>query len=125
VITLDDDVYRPSGYHGCHESVVVTSDFDPAAVRTALQRAAVRFMRVDETGAEHPDDAAARAAFDNDLYTPNYVSTPSPVEDGTGLYVDCKGGAPEEMGETFRRILREELGRAVPQAHVRLPRDQG
>ena len=33
--------------------------------------------------------------------------------------MDCKGVIPEEMGQTFRRILREELESLGVPSHVR------
>lgn len=110
-IVIDPDVftYDESLDHS-HETFVVITDAEQGSVHAALTRAAARFMRVDETGREHPDWEAAEAAMMQDLYTPNYVSDPEPTDAGLRVYVDCKGVVPDGMATTFHRILREELG---------------
>jgi hypothetical protein len=81
-------------------------------------------MCVDETGVEHPPDVFdALGGYildedDNELYTPNYVSGPTPEPGGLRVYVDCKGSIDPRMAATFHRILREELESLAPDVSV-------
>ena len=105
------------------EFFLVTSAAPESAVVAAIRRANDRFMLVDELGREHADDAALVAAFgahpEGDLYTPNYTADPVVTDAGVRGYVDCKGGIEPAMGETMRRILREELKKLGASVHVR------
>ncbi len=105
------------------ESFLVSSAAPESAVVAAIRRANDRFMLVDELGREHADGAALDAAFEahdgEDLYTPNYTADPVVTDAGVRGYVDCKGGIDPAMGETMRRILREELRKLGATVHVR------
>lgn len=97
------------------EAFVVSSDFSPAAIVEALNRAADRFSTVGDNGEENLDpDEAAHAG----IYTLNYVSDPKITESGVEMWVDGKGAIDPPMALTLRRILVVELSRAVPSAHV-------
>lgn len=110
LVTVDPDVFAYDDAAGhSQETFTVASEADGPALAGALARVAARFMRVDETGIEHPDDATALAAHEQGSYTPNYVATPERTERGLQVHVDCKGVISPEMAETMRRILREEL----------------
>lgn len=96
-----------------HESIVVSGSASPSALIEALNQAARRFMYVDETGAEHGPEVEASAPLDpngEELYTPNYVSTPTETASGIHMYVDCKGVIDPRMRTRFLQILNEELG---------------
>lgn len=101
--TLDDDV--------SNEEILVRGDFDSAAAVAALERAAQRFMNVDERGFEHPDALSSLPTDEQgrELYTPNYVSTPEVTSRGITMYVDCKGYIERAMRARFLAILDEEL----------------
>lgn len=105
------------------ESFVVSSAAPESAVVAAIRRANDRFMLVDELGREHADgaalDVASGAHAAGDLYTPNYTADPVVTDAGVRGYVDCKGGIDPAMGETMRRILREELRKLGASVHVR------
>lgn len=105
------------------ESFLVSSAAPESAVVAAVRRANDRFMLVDELGREHADatalDAASEAHDGDDLYTPNYTADPVVTDAGVRGYVDCKGGIDPAMGETMRRILREELRKLGATARVR------
>jgi hypothetical protein len=105
------------------ESFLVSSAAPESAVVAAIRRANDRFMLVDELGREHADgaalDAASEAHDGEDLYTPNYTADPVVTDAGVRGYVDCKGGIEPAMGETMRRILREELRKLGATVHVR------
>jgi len=118
-IVIDPDVFtyqEDLGYS--NETFVVTGAEDDRVVVAALNRAAARFMRVDETGEEHFSDAGATAAYAAGLYTPNYVSDPKVTGRGVELYLDCKGAIEDPMAVTLRTILRQELEWAGVHAHV-------
>ncbi|MDP3891250.1 hypothetical protein [Nocardioides sp.] len=118
MIEIEADVFDYDEDLGAsYETFVVTTAFDVADLVPALHRAAQRFMLVDESGVEHPTFDAMIEGI-GDLYTPNYVSDPAVTPAGIQVYVDCKGVIETGMAATFRRILREELGAAVPQARV-------
>lgn len=108
-VTIDPAVFAHDDVQGSSNETFTVIGGDAAAVAGALERAAARFMRVDETGTEHPDDATAQACLEQGRYTPNYVSDPEPTARGPQVHVDCKGVIPAEMARTFHRILREEL----------------
>lgn len=112
-VTLDPDVfaYDELEEHS-YETFVVAGADDPrtsAAVVQALRRAGNRFLATDETGVEHRSGAEVEAAAVAGLYTPNYVSDPTPTAAGVEVYVDCKGVIEDAMAATFRRVLTEEL----------------
>ncbi|GAB3669263.1 hypothetical protein GCM10027596_41230 [Nocardioides korecus] len=127
-ILVDGDVYE-NGDDGSNERIVVESEADRHELRTALHRASVRMMRVDEDGREYPDLAvihtgsgmASVDADDAGVYTANYVSGIVEDEDGNpGFYIDCKGAIEPPMGAKFRQILVEEFRkRGISSAHVR------
>lgn len=104
------------------ESFLVSSVAPESAVVAAIRRANDRFMLVDELGREHADgaalDVASEAHVEGDLYTPNYTADPVVTDAGVRGYVDCKGGIEPAMGETMRRILREELTKLGATVHV-------
>ena len=108
-VTIDPAVFAHDDVHGSSNETFTVIGGDAALVTGALERAAARFMRVDETGTEHPDDATAQACLEQGRYTANYVSDPEPTARGPQVHVDCKGVIPAEMARTFHRILREEL----------------
>ena len=112
-VTFDEGVFA-CDEDSPAEYFVVVSKAPDRSVAAAVQRASDRFMLVDELGREHADgealDEAFRAHTAWDLYTPNYTAVPRVTPSGVEGYVDCKGVIPEAMGETFRRIMREELG---------------
>jgi hypothetical protein len=119
-ITFDDGVFQCNdSTDSMAEYFVVISPAPTRSVVAAVRRASERFMLVDEDGHEHADEDAA-AAVRADLYTPNYVAEPKVTPDGVSGYVDCKGVIPEEMGATFRRIMREELESLGARALVRM-----
>jgi hypothetical protein len=118
-ITIDPDVFTYQEDLGYSKETFVVTGGDDVLVVAALTRAGTRFMRVDETGVEHPDNAGAEQALEHDLYTPNYVSDPEVTEAGVEMYLDCKGSIEDPMAETLRKILREELEAAGLHAHVR------
>jgi len=96
-----------------NESILVNGSASPSALMQALDRAAVRFMRVDETGVEHGPEMERSWPVGPDgleLYTPNYVSTPTETPAGVHMYVDCKGVIDPRMRSRFLQILNEELG---------------
>ena len=105
------------------ESFLVSSGAPESAVVAAVRRANDRFMLVDELGREHADGtalaAASEAHAEGDLYSPNYTADPVVTDAGVRGYVDCKGGIEPAMGETMRRILREELRKLGATVHVR------
>lgn len=105
------------------ESFLVSSAAPESAVVAAVRRANDRFMLVDELGREHADgvalDVASEAHAEGDLHTPNYTAEPVVTDAGVRGYVDCKGGIEPAMGETMRRILREELRKLGATVHVR------
>lgn len=105
----------------CREVVLVTGA-DRAAVTRAMRRAAPRLMRMTEDGRELATDEEVERAAEQDVYTPNYVSDPEQLARGVGLYVDCKGAMPPEMGALARRVLVEELERyGVADARFEVP----
>ena len=76
------------------------------AVRSALDAAAQRLMRVGDDGIEYPD---SEAALDGN-YSPNYVSDPEEHPDGGWrFWMDCKGEVYPLMVAALLRILVEEL----------------
>jgi hypothetical protein len=105
VFGTDEDEF---GYGLANETILVSGAFEPVAGVAALQRAAERFIRVDETGFEHPTWEAMVSAGD-EFYTPNYVSDPEIRPSGIEVYVDCKGEIAQPMRDRFVRILEEEL----------------
>lgn len=113
LVHLDDDVFECNdSMESMAEYFVVVSAAPTPAVVAAVTRAGSRFMRVDETGVEHADQASANAVWSDpelQLYTPNYVAAAQVTARGVEGYVDCKGVIPDEMGRRFRLILREEL----------------
>ena len=120
MIRLDPDVFTyQDDLDYSKETFIVTGTEGTEAVVTALERAAHRFMLVDETGAEHPDFDAADAALSSGLYTPNYCSGPQVTEHGVEMYLDCKGAIEDPMAKRLREILREELQAATQNAHVK------
>lgn len=111
MITFDADVFGPDDDLPT-EYFLLTGPADPTELAKAVSWAGARFMCVDETGREHPDDETAYEETEEEgLYTPNYVADPRITPRGVEGYVDCKGGIDPRMGEAFRRILREELER--------------
>lgn len=104
------------------EPFLVSSAAPESAVVAAIRRAD-RFMLVDGLGREHADgaalDVASEAHAEGDLYTPNYTADPVVTAAGVCGYVDCKGAIEPAMGETMRRILREELRKLGASVHVR------
>lgn len=119
MIDIDSDVFTfDEEQDMSKETFVVTGDFDPAVVVTALDRASDRFMAIDENGIEH-DAAGLDAAFRAGLETPSYVSDPEVTSQGVQLYVDCNGVIPDPMAEGLRRVLREELSAVGVEARVR------
>ena len=96
-----------------NESILVNGTAPPATLIQALNRAADRFMHVDETGVEHGPEVEESPPGDSNgdvLYTPNYVSTPTETSSGIRMYVDCKGVIDPRMRARFLEILTEELG---------------
>lgn len=119
VLTYDED----EGYS--YETFVVDGASDAATTQAlvdALRRTSYRFMGVDETGVEHRTDAEVEAALTAGLYTPNWVSDPTPTPAGVTLYVDCKGVIPDPMSRTFRQVLAEELAMVGVPLHVSVAR---
>jgi carboxypeptidase C (cathepsin A) len=120
VIQIDPDVFtHQPDLDYSNETFVVTDTDQTEAVVAALHSAARRFMRVDESGVEHADDATAQAAFESGLYTPNYCSDPEITEDGVQMYLDCKGAIEDPMARTLRDVLHQELEDAGIDARVR------
>lgn len=112
---IEDGVFGWADEHMTisHESIVVTGSPPVSALIEALNRVALRFMHVDETGVEHGPEveiSAPRGPDGEELYTPNYVSTPTETPAGVHLYVDCKGVIDPRMQRRFLQILDEELG---------------
>ena len=116
MITVDPEVFGwNTEYQSSNETFVVSGDFDRAAVLTGLERAAQRFVTIDQDGHEHPDMEAAAAA---ECFTPSYVSDPVLTEDGIRVYVDASGGMDPPMAHALREVLREELERVAADARV-------
>lgn len=113
MVRIADDVYAwDEGNASSYEAVLVTGAFAEADGIAALNRAASRFMCVDERGVEHTEAEAYAGIVDdegNDLYTPNYVSDPTPRNGALRMYVDCKGAIEPPMRLRLIEILREEL----------------
>lgn len=125
VVVMDDDVFGHDDTRDISsEYFVVVSSAPTHHVVEAVGRANERFMLVDEQGTEHPDHAALEAALaahtDGELYTPNYAADPRVTQAGVEGYLDCKGGIEPAMGETLRRVLREELERLGATTRVRV-----
>ena len=96
-----------------NESILVNGSAPPATSIQALNRAAARFMHVDETGVEHGAEVEESPPVGSNgdvLYTPNYVSTPTETSSGIRMYVDCKGVIDPRMRSRFLEILTKELG---------------
>ena len=118
MITIDPDVFGWNAMdQSSNETFVVSGDVERAAVLTAIERAALRFVTIDDDGHEHPDMEAAAAAG---RFTPGYVSDPVLTEEGIRVYVDAKGGIDPPMAHALREVLREELERVAGDAHVRV-----
>jgi hypothetical protein len=120
MIDIDPDVFayqEEMGYS--NETVVVVGAADLDTVVEALNRAGRRFMLVDATGAEHPDEQSAQSALEAGRYTPNYVADPQITGEGVEMYLDCKGVIEQPMVSTLRQILREELEAAGIDGRVR------
>jgi hypothetical protein len=116
MITIDEDVFGwNEQFQSSNETFVVAGEFERSAVLRGLERAAHRFVTIDQDGYEHPDMEAAAAAG---RFTPSYVSDPEPTERGIQVYVDAKGGIDPPMADALRRVLREELERVATDAHV-------
>ncbi|GAA5105740.1 hypothetical protein GCM10023339_01940 [Alloalcanivorax gelatiniphagus] len=116
MIVIDEDVYAYDGSGtGANEVIVVTGAFDQARVVQALDKAGERMMLVDTDGHEHRtiDEVSEAGA-----YTPSYFSDPVVTERGVEMYLDTGGVIESGMGETLRRVLREELARVVTDARV-------
>ena len=111
MIHIDPDVFTfQEDLDYSKETFVVTGAQGSGAVVKALEKAAGRFMLVDETGVEHPDYQSLESATEAaDLYTPNWVAEPKITDRGVEMYVDCKGSIADPMAEKLREILREEL----------------
>jgi hypothetical protein len=110
MILIAEDVFGPAGDGSySNETILLVGTFEVATAEAALRSAGRRFMMVDETGVEHPSYDSLEDAEEEGLYSPNYVSDPSPKAEGIEMYVDCKGEVEEPMGLAFRRILVEEL----------------
>jgi hypothetical protein len=108
-----------------NESILVTGSASDAALVEALNRAAARFMHVDETGVEHGAEVEESPPVGADgevLYTPNYVSTPEVTPAGIRMYVDCKGVIEPAMRVTFLEILTQELALAGGDVSVAVAR---
>ena len=122
-IDVDPTAFRSDGDSSGETVIVVGAP--SGAVVDALTASATRFMLVDELGHEYTSeeyDNLPEVAAGEELYTPNYVSNPTPVDGGLSLYVDCKGEIAEPMRRTFIAILVEELERRhVSQARVYSP----
>ena len=119
VVVVDDDVFAHS-----NESFLVVSGAPVHHVAEAVARANARFMLVDEQGTEHsgsgaPEEVLATLA-EHDIYTPNYAADPVITDAGVEGHVDCKGDIDAAMGETLRRVLREELGSLEAATRVRV-----
>ena len=113
VVRIEDGVFDWADEHETfsNESIVVTGSASRDELIEALERVAVRFMRVDETGVEHGpevEEAAPLGPDGQELYTPNYVSTPTETPSGVHMY--CKGVIDPRMRTRFLQILEEELG---------------
>jgi hypothetical protein len=114
-VRIDDDVF---GWGDdlmtfSNESILVNSSGPRPALVEALNRAALRFMHVDERGTEHGpevEEAPPIGPDGQELYTPNYVSAPTETPAGVHMYVDCKGVIDPRMRSRFLLILQEELG---------------
>lgn len=121
-IVIDEGVFASEEPNA--EYFVVSSPAPTPAVVAAVERASLRFMLVDELGREHADHDALALAFrahtEGDLYTPNYAADPVVTDAGVEGYIDCKGGIDPAMGQTFRRVLREELEQLGAPAQVRV-----
>ena len=118
--TIDADVFAYREDVGAsNETFVLTGAADQVKAVAAVAEAGARFMRVDETGKEYPDDASLDAAYLSDLWTPNYVSDPRVTAEGVELYIDCKGSIEPPMVLAFRKILQEELDSAGVHGRVR------
>jgi hypothetical protein len=118
--TIDADVFAyREGIGASNERFVLTGAADQARAMAAVAKAGARFMRVDETGKEYPDDTSLDAAYLAGLYTPNYVSDPRVTAEGVELYIDCKGSIEPPMVLAFRKILQEELDSAGVFGRVR------
>jgi hypothetical protein len=119
VIEIDPDVFIYDDEEDfSKETFVVTGIFSDQIVVDALSSAGDRFMRVDETGVEHPDLVSTEAAGMAGLYTPNYVSEPEVTDAGVQMYLDCKGAIPDPTAHKLRQILKETLERVDVDAHV-------
>ncbi|MCZ7438770.1 hypothetical protein O7598_20325 [Micromonospora sp. WMMC241] len=108
--TVDPGVFGVYDYHGTGDvtgqAFEVQVSAEPAeAARTALEAAALRFPLVNEIGVECEE-------YDDELYTPNYVSDVRDDVAGPWLGMDCKDGVMPLMARTDIRIVVEELRRA-------------
>jgi hypothetical protein len=112
VIVIDEDVLRPDAMGRSGEVAIVICD-DRAAALDALQRVATRARRVNGKGLE-----LRGSGFDET--TPNYADSSDTMSElGASMDVDCKSEIDVGQGETFVRILREELEAAgIEDAHV-------
>lgn len=110
MLHIDPDVFTyQQDLDYSKETFVVTGASGSGIIVDALEKAARRFMQVDETGVEHTTNESLERAFEDDLYTPNYVADPKITDRGVQMYLDCKGAIADPMAEKLRDILREEL----------------
>lgn len=122
-VVIDHDVHdeMPDGWQ-FYERIAVTSDDSVDTLVAALEAAAERMMRVDETGWEDSvDEEVAEEEEGFPYYTPNYCGGVTVGDDrSVGFYIDCKGAPEPAMASTFRSILVEKLVRhGTRSAHVR------
>jgi hypothetical protein len=117
MVSIDPDVlaYDDEGDFAL-ETFAVTGDFEPAAMRTALDAGAHRFMLVDEQGTIHPDLQSMEAA--GVISAASYVSDAELTGQGVQVYIDCQGGVEDAVGVALRKVIADVVGAVADDAHV-------
>ena len=130
VFVIDENVFRPDGDDGeAAESVAIHGPYDRSVMRSALRRAGERCRGVDWLGREYGVDPLVDSEIDisgsNSIDHPHckWYMVGLMTDQAMHLYLDCQSWFTAEMGDTFRRILREEVERNGLAGHAVVPPD--